>query len=199
MREQWAQEKKAGTATSGVAISTSLLPMGPPSSMDASSGIAGGEDKKNRRGERGSRPRKAADRYRKAEKLWHSTQQGRIHRRRKGTLSLPLGLRTRFGARMKKPEDDDMFEFELEDVDAISAEDEWEEEDEEEEGDDDEGTEEEDGRDTEIYCDAEVVANMDATQKFDWIMRAMKMPPCWKERKVRLYGAFGVLEESVLQ
>ncbi|KFH73279.1 hypothetical protein MVEG_00497 [Podila verticillata NRRL 6337] len=201
LREQWVQEKKVGTSTiSGVALSTRLLPMGPPSSIDASSGTADREDKKNRRGERGSRPRKAADRYRKAEKLWHSTQQGRIHRRRKGVLSLPLGLRTRHGARIKEPEDDDMFEFELEDVDAVSAEDEWEEEEDEvEEGDDDVGMEEEDGRDTEMYCDVEVVANMDATQKFEWIMRAMKMPPCWKERKVRLFGAFGVLEESVLQ
>ncbi|KAF9213505.1 hypothetical protein BGZ59_005267 [Podila verticillata] len=112
-----------------------------------------------------------------------------------------VALREQWVQEKKEPEDDDMFEFELEDVDAVSAEDEWEEEEDEvEEGDDDVGMEEEeDGRDTEMYCDVEVVANMDATQKFEWIMRAMKMPPCWKERKVRLFGAFGVLEESVLQ
>ncbi|KAG0340257.1 hypothetical protein BG000_000329 [Podila horticola] len=91
-------------------------------------------------------------------------------------------------------ENDDIFEFELDDVDAISVEDEWEEED-----DEDEDVEERDEEgDAEMY-DIELVANMDAPQKFEWIMRAMKMPPCWKERKVRLFGAFGILEESVLQ
>lgn len=201
MQEAWVQEKKkAGTTTttivSGVVLTTGLLPMG-PSSMDTVSGLASGEAKKSGRGGRGSRQLKAADRYRKAEKLWHSTQQGQIHRRRKGTLpSLPSSLRTRYGARMKEPEDNNMFEIELEDVDAVSAEYEWEEGNEEEVGDEDM---EEYGGDTEMYYDAEVVANMDAAQKFEWIMRAMKMPPCWKERKVRLFGAFGVLEESVLQ
>ncbi|KAK3813174.1 MAG: hypothetical protein J3Q66DRAFT_347567 [Benniella sp.] len=32
-----------------------------------------------------------------------------------------------------------------------------------------------------------------------WMMTAMEEPPCWKERKVRMFGAFGILEQKVLE
>ncbi|KAG0025996.1 hypothetical protein BGZ82_009705, partial [Podila clonocystis] len=174
MREQWIQEKKV----------TGWMPSGMLSNVKLSLGV--------------SMPTSAADRYRKAEKLWHSTQQGQIHRRLRKS-SPGSSLRTRYGSRPAKGADEEsdyMFEFELNDIDAISAEDEWEEEKEDSR---DGAVEKGDEKGNIEMYDAELVASMDAPQKFEWIMRAMKMPPCWNERKVRLFGAFGVLEESVLQ
>ncbi|KAF9284129.1 hypothetical protein BGZ74_001792 [Mortierella antarctica] len=200
MREQWIQEKASTSSSSSSSsgmLQSAKLPLGLSMPMDVSSGT----NEAAKKGGRGSRPRKAADRYRRAEKLWHSTQQGRIYRRLRKNSSHP-SLRTRCRSRSVKDaleERDDIFEFELDDVEAISAEDEWEEEEDEEDDDDEEAVEEggQEG-DTGMYG-VELVANMNAPQKFEWIMRAMRMPPCWKERRVRLFGAFGVLEESVLQ
>jgi hypothetical protein len=45
----------------------------------------------------------------------------------------------------------------------------------------------------------EAMSRMDSHTKLRWMMKMMVVPPCWKERKVRLFGAFGVLEEKVLQ
>ncbi|KAF9962794.1 hypothetical protein BGZ70_007888 [Mortierella alpina] len=45
----------------------------------------------------------------------------------------------------------------------------------------------------------DALAQMDSQAKLQWMMKMMVLPPCWKERKVRLFGAFGVLEEKVLQ
>lgn len=198
MREQWICEKKSSlsfsSSYSSSGVPSTNLSVGLSMPIEVSSGTR--EAKKGGRGGRGSRPRrKAVDRYRRAEKLWHSTQQGRIHRRLR-KCALGSSLRTRCGSRsvLGAEENDDIFEFELDDVDAISLEDEWEEED-----DEDEDVEERDEEGDAKMYDIELVANMDAPQKFERIMRAMKMPPCWKERKVRLFGAFGMLEESVLQ
>ncbi|KAG0087867.1 hypothetical protein BGZ93_010697 [Podila epicladia] len=203
IREQWIQEKastSSSNSTSSDMLPSAKLPLVqsmpvvdvPSGTSEAMKGARGG-------GGRGSRPRKAVDRYRRAEKLWHSTQQGRIHQKlRKSSSHSSLQARFRFrSVKDAFKEREDIFEIELDDVDAISAEDKWKEE--EEVDDEDEAVKEGDEeRDAEMY-DVELVANMDAPQKFEWIMRAMKMPPCWKERKVRLFGAFGVLEESVLQ
>jgi hypothetical protein len=35
--------------------------------------------------------------------------------------------------------------------------------------------------------------------KLKWMMTVMEEPPCWKERKVRMFGAFGMLEQEVLE
>ncbi|KAG0213590.1 hypothetical protein BGX28_004007 [Mortierella sp. GBA30] len=43
------------------------------------------------------------------------------------------------------------------------------------------------------------MSSMDSQTKLRWMMKMMVLPPCWKERKVRLFGAFGVLEENVLR
>ncbi|KAF9284000.1 hypothetical protein BGZ68_004964 [Mortierella alpina] len=45
----------------------------------------------------------------------------------------------------------------------------------------------------------DALAQMDSQTKLQWMMKMMVLPPCWKERRVRLFGAFGVLEEKVLQ
>jgi len=45
----------------------------------------------------------------------------------------------------------------------------------------------------------ETMSRMDSQIKLRWMMKMMVMPPCWTERKVRLFGAFGVMEEKVLQ
>jgi hypothetical protein len=45
----------------------------------------------------------------------------------------------------------------------------------------------------------ESMAKMDSQTKLRWMMKMMVIPPCWTERKVRLFGAFGVMEEKVLQ
>ncbi|GJJ69434.1 hypothetical protein EMPS_01780 [Entomortierella parvispora] len=45
----------------------------------------------------------------------------------------------------------------------------------------------------------ETMSRMDSQIKLRWMMKMMVMPPCWTERKVRLFGAFGVMEERVLQ
>ncbi|KAF9986411.1 hypothetical protein BGZ75_001835 [Mortierella antarctica] len=44
----------------------------------------------------------------------------------------------------------------------------------------------------------DALAQMDSQAKLQWMMKMMVLPPCWRERKVRLFGAFGVLEEKVL-
>ncbi|KAF9188331.1 hypothetical protein BGZ51_000651 [Haplosporangium sp. Z 767] len=63
-----------------------------------------------------------------------------------------------------------------------------------------EDEEEEDGGGSEDgWSSMETILQMDSKTKLQWMMKMMVLPPCWKERKVRLFGAFGVLEEKVLQ
>ncbi|KAI1299774.1 hypothetical protein EDD11_006435 [Mortierella claussenii] len=43
------------------------------------------------------------------------------------------------------------------------------------------------------------MSRMDGRTKLEWMAKMLRKPPCWTERKVRVYGAFGVMEEKVLQ
>ncbi|KAF9108821.1 hypothetical protein BGX29_005732 [Mortierella sp. GBA35] len=86
-------------------------------------------------------------------------------------------------------------------------------------GDDDEGTDEDedeederDGGDGDNYEEnlgrfvegedgwpsQEVLDAMDNQTKLQWMVKMAVVPPCWRERKVRSFGAFGTLEETVL-
>ncbi|KAI7826511.1 hypothetical protein BC939DRAFT_501694 [Gamsiella multidivaricata] len=128
--------------------------------------------------------------YRMVEKLWHSTLQ------KKGLVlsgsSLGpgnSGLNTLVGQDALRAKKEDC-------------------EDDEDGGDtvDGEARRERQGRDEDEDEDGEggwpsleVMSEMDSQTKLEWMMKMMKMPPCWRERKVRLFGAFGVLEERVLQ
>ncbi|KAF9910268.1 hypothetical protein EC991_006997 [Linnemannia zychae] len=45
----------------------------------------------------------------------------------------------------------------------------------------------------------EALDGMDNQTKLQWMMKMAVEPPCWSERKVRLFGAYGMVEETVLQ
>ncbi|KAG0049686.1 hypothetical protein BGZ83_005490 [Gryganskiella cystojenkinii] len=57
----------------------------------------------------------------------------------------------------------------------------------------------EQGEDEDGWPSLETMSRMDNQTKLRWMMKMMVVPPCWTERKVRLFGAFGVMEEKVLQ
>ncbi|KAF9135443.1 hypothetical protein BGW39_002910 [Mortierella sp. 14UC] len=63
-----------------------------------------------------------------------------------------------------------------------------------EEQNDDEEEDEEDG-----WPSQEALDGMDNQAKLQWMMKMAVEPPCWSERKVRLFGAYGMVEETVLQ
>ncbi|KAG0378450.1 hypothetical protein BGX24_003808 [Mortierella sp. AD032] len=65
---------------------------------------------------------------------------------------------------------------------------------EDENDDEDEESEDEDG-----WPSQEVLDGMDNQTKIHWMVKMAVEPPCWSERKVRLFGAYGMVEETVLQ
>ncbi|KAF8945932.1 hypothetical protein BGZ47_001704 [Haplosporangium gracile] len=58
----------------------------------------------------------------------------------------------------------------------------------------DDGDEDEDG-----WPSEEALEEMDNATKIRWMMRMAVVPPCWSERKVRIFGVQGEVEEAVLQ
>ncbi|KAF9923730.1 hypothetical protein FBU30_006211 [Linnemannia zychae] len=42
----------------------------------------------------------------------------------------------------------------------------------------------------------EVLDGMDNQTKVRWMIKMAVVPPCWSERKVRLFGAYGMVEEA---
>ncbi|KAI8363640.1 hypothetical protein B0O80DRAFT_434180 [Mortierella sp. GBAus27b] len=60
------------------------------------------------------------------------------------------------------------------------------------------GDEGDDGDENE-WLGLQGLSPLGAQAKLIWMMKVMEEPPCWKERKVRMFGAYGVLEEKVLQ
>ncbi|KAF9984845.1 hypothetical protein BGZ65_012441 [Modicella reniformis] len=52
----------------------------------------------------------------------------------------------------------------------------------------------EDGDDD--WSSLQEMSQLDTQAKVKWMLKVMELPPCWKERKVRMFGAFGVLEEK---
>lgn len=45
----------------------------------------------------------------------------------------------------------------------------------------------------------EALESMDNVTKIQWMMKMAVVPPCWSERKVRIFGVQGRVEETVLQ
>lgn len=45
----------------------------------------------------------------------------------------------------------------------------------------------------------EVLESMDNAAKIQWMMKMAVVPLCWRERKVRIFGVQGTVEETVLQ
>ncbi|KAF9961728.1 hypothetical protein BGZ72_002289 [Mortierella alpina] len=116
--------------------------------------------------------------YRMVEKLWQSTMQ------RKGVqLACSVNNTSNGGGDHKAHNNKVKVEFGSEDcIENLPQ------------GVQDEADETDDG-----WPSKDALSQMDSQAKLQWMMKMMVLPPCWKERKVRLFGAFGVLEEKVLQ
>ncbi|KAF8970246.1 hypothetical protein BGZ46_010553 [Entomortierella lignicola] len=149
--------------------------------------------------------------YRMAEKLWHSTLQ-RHHisltsnssnnnrttggATSKGSQSPSIKKEAADEYRVKVEEDDDNDDDFNDDCDNFVRHCKLEDEGvSDEEVEDDE--EKVDGDDN--WPDMEEISKMDSQAKLQLMMRTMTLPPCWRVRKVRIFGEFGVLDQKVLQ
>ncbi|KAG0281683.1 hypothetical protein BGZ95_000536 [Linnemannia exigua] len=63
----------------------------------------------------------------------------------------------------------------------------------------DNNDENENSEDGDGWPSQEALDGMDNQTKLNWMMKMAVEPPCWSERKVRLFGAYGMVEETVLQ
>ncbi|KAF9576002.1 hypothetical protein EC968_000562 [Mortierella alpina] len=125
---------------------------------------------------RGSQKHRRTHPYRMVEKLWQSTMQRKGVQLAGGHVNNPNNGETHETGKLKVAIDEERYTEDL--TQAVR----------------DEKDEMDDG-----WPSKDALAQMDSRAKLQWMMKMMVLPPCWKERKVRLFGAFGVLEEKVLQ
>ncbi|KAF9433575.1 hypothetical protein BGZ76_009258 [Entomortierella beljakovae] len=156
------------------------------SSSASSSSVTNGSLTKFKRSQRHRRSHP----YRMVEKLWQSTLQrkGYAFTTNRGSSKNDIYKSLRGGIKTENNDEDEEEEEDEED----------EEEGEEGLGQGNKQMKDELAEEDNDWPDAEAISKMDSQTKVKWMMESMVIPPCWRERKVRIFGAFGASEQEVL-
>ncbi|KAF9347913.1 hypothetical protein BGX26_000651, partial [Mortierella sp. AD094] len=135
--------------------------------------------------------------YRMVEKLWHSTLQ------RKGVFLSPGSISKNGKGQVSVKKEADEVNYNRHGTTGANANTGSSEDDNDEAGDTCKAEEEDSSDDANdddgSWPDMEAISKMDSQTKLKLMMDTMVLPPCWRERKVRIYQSFGVAEEKVLQ